>query len=353
MAAFLDLVKLVTGIGDEESTTGHDASATKWVFVDEKDTVKISEGDKQEQKAHEVVDTEVGTDPLALNSPDSTSLASSQQHTETHNGKKSKSKKKKRKSRNRSNSIASSSKSVSWGEVEEILFTREQGIGAVPSSGLYPLGLGTEVLDARDIVSVDHHVSMGQVRLIERALKLGICVDQNDNEYECLETRQFDYRHGKNPLFHASNEDERISLLGDIARPRSRSRSSSIGSSEDTIHTINDSNKDIIDIRNSRKVSAGCSCKAVKVDKLSVTKLRQELLNNQDKIALNASEIQALGKAELANQVRDMLHSCPMCVSNNCMCYQAGIGCHPEVCGCSKHKNHQACANTLDRKSVV
>ena len=208
MAAFLDLVKLVTGIGDEESTTGHDASATKWVFVDEKDTVKILEGDKQEQKAHEVVDTEV-TDPLGLNSPDSTSLASSQQHTETHNGKKSKSKKKKRKSRNRSNSIASSSKSVSWGEVEEILFTREQGIGAVPSSGLYPLGLGTEVLDARDIVSVDHHVSMGQVRLIERALKLGICVDQNDNEYECLETRQFDYRHGKNPLFHASNEDER------------------------------------------------------------------------------------------------------------------------------------------------
>lgn len=138
-------------------------------------------------------------------------------------------------------------------------------------------------------------------------------------------------------------------LLGDSSRPRARSRSCSMGS-EESVHTINESNQEVIDIRISRHTSAGCTCRAVKVDKLSVTKLKQELISHIDKIDISVDEINALPKAKLASAVREMLQSCPMCVTNNCSCVQEGIGCHPEVCSCFKHKNHQECENKYNEE---
>lgn len=136
------------------------------------------------------------------------------------NSKKSRSKnqkkKEKKKTRNRSNSSISSesgagkdTKGVSWGTVEEVLFSRDQGTGSVPSSGLFPLGFGDE--EGRLEVAVDVHESASQVKLIERAEKLGIAVELSggEEEYKALETRQFDYRPGKNPLFGSCSEEER------------------------------------------------------------------------------------------------------------------------------------------------
>ena len=99
-------------------------------------------------------------------------------------------------------------KGVSWGVVEEVLFARDQGLGTVPSSGLFPLGFGEE--EGRIEIPVDVHETAHQVRLIERAEKLGISVETcAEDGYRALETRQFDYRRGKNPLFHSSTEEER------------------------------------------------------------------------------------------------------------------------------------------------
>ena len=431
MSAFFNLVRLVTGMDEPNPVTSSPGQQfTKWVFVDECSNDETTgegkvvassevESVQSENKASEDQDGVTVVEEEGRRSVDSTSCttgsfsddrmnsamcgANCDDIPSTTKSKSQKKREKKKKSRNRSYSTSSvTSKSVSWGVVEEVLFVREQGLVSVPSSGLFPLGFGVEVDRAE--IPVDLHVSTSQVNLIERAQKLGITIDpgEDDNKFRVLETRQFDYRKGKNPLFHSLKEDERcvhvpvctvyytiiyilcglvclqilslwsyyilldsyditsvltlfcifisLQLLGSCVRPRARSRSSSLGSDEN-VHTINDSNKEIMDIRKSRETSPGCSCKAIKVDKLSVSKMKQELINHQDIIGKSVAEINVLPKADLITSVREMLLSCPLCISNNCECVQEGVGCHAEVCSCFKHNSRQECANKFNEKS--
>ena len=171
-------------------------------------------------------------------------------------------------------------------------------------------------------------------------------------------------------------------------------------------------NKEISDLRKGRE-SVGCSCKAIKPDKLSIAKLKQELIHYRDMLlqqregggatvascataddgevmkssrhsdpstataavpqrrsasadhigdvegrgdieggfttdklmTLSASDIQALPKNQLQAYMRVVTLSCPLCVANNCTCVAAGIGCHANVCGCSRYNAKQSCSN--------
>lgn len=227
MAAFLNLVHLVTGIGDPNPVTSSPGrSFTKWVFVgdvpEEEDARK--EGGVENKvppsctTAHDVntcPSSEAAGIPLDREEKDNMNESINSQAASKRT--KNQRRKDKKKNRNRSNSTLSSSsdtksRGVSWGDVEEVLFHRDQGLGSVPSSGLHPLGFGPALEEDRVRVSIDVHVSSSQVRLIERARELGlVSAESGEGGYKQLETRQFDYKKGsgKNPLFHSSTEEER------------------------------------------------------------------------------------------------------------------------------------------------
>lgn len=79
-------------------------------------------------------------------------------------------------------------------------------------------------------------------------------------------------------------------------------------------------------------------------------KLRQELISHKDKADKTVEQINALSKSELVATVKDVLLSCPLCVSNSCCCVREGIGCHVEVCACFKKKSHM-CQNEFNQEA--
>jgi hypothetical protein len=110
--------------------------------------------------------------------------------------------------------------------------------------------------------------------------------------------------------------------------------------------TLSSFNKDVKLLRSGRDQS-GCSCKPVKIDKLSTGKMKSELIQNGSLIGLELSEIEKLGKTELIAKMKECLKKCPMCVLSSCECVKLGIECFAEVCGCiGKRGSHsQSCAN--------
>ena len=120
-------------------------------------------------------------------------------------------KKKKKKKKNRTikapgiESKNSSKKCISWGLVEEITFSRDIALDVIPSKGYLPLGLGE--LEGREIYSLEDYLKYRESDLAERAHTR--ISPNNCMEYNYLETRQFDYREGVNPLFHATDETDR------------------------------------------------------------------------------------------------------------------------------------------------
>ena len=172
-----------------------------------------------------------------------------------------------------------------------------------------------------------------------------------------LETRQYDYRSWSNPLFYSLDEDKRIQILTAAdPHPETSRRSNSLGmepSSSSNMFT--EINNEIRVIKNMRGES-GCSCKHTKVDKLSVSKLKSELLNNCHLSAvqqLSKDDIDKLSKPELINKVKDTLRYCVMCVDNDCACVQQGVQCSSQLCSCLRSGYHpgesQSCANPEGR----
>ena len=94
----------------------------------------------------------------------------------------------------------------------------------------------------------------------------------------------------------------------------------------------------------SRATAGACTCKPLKVDKLSVAKLKQELTS----LGANDTEVSGLGKNELMASLRDRLKDCALCRDNNCICVQEGIECRSDTCECLRHgarAGHKSCAN--------
>jgi len=172
-----------------------------------------------------------------------------------------------------------------------------------------------------------------------------------------LETRQFDYKSSTNPLFYSLDEDKRIQMLtaDPYTETKRAARSNSLGmeppSSSNVFTEINNE----IRVIKSMRGESGCSCKHMKVDKLSVSKLKSELLNNCHNSAsqMSRDDIDKMPKSELINKVKDTLRFCVMCVDNDCSCVQQGVACNSQLCGCLRSGYHpgesQSCANPEGR----
>eukprot|EP01038_Epipyxis_sp_PR26KG_P010850 gene10850-14566_t len=266
---------------------------------------------------------------------------------------------------------AKESRHVSWGSVEEICFTRSLGFSSIPNQGEYPCGLGCEI--ERQIYSIEDLFMYQQAQLMEKARIL--CLPSpnihnfadsslNGNHHymaTLFETRQYDYRHGvKNPLFTTFPENERIKVIMACKSEWSPAYENQADRTKDSF--LSDINKEIKAIQSSRS-TGGCSCRAVKLDKLSITKMRSELLNHGHLISLtNKDEINQLSKSDLTHKVRDVLKQCVLCALNNCECMQLDVSCIGALCGCLRgglRAGHsQSCANpngrdTFDEERVT
>ena len=235
---------------------------------------------------------------------------------------------------------------VTFGTVEEILFSREISYDAIPSRGAYPLGLGD--LESRgNIRNVDDYCAEQQINLRLRSASFenhssssSCIVCSDEGEVGTLESRQYDYRIGKrNLLFEPTSEEERLVILGSFisASGMRKSQLHPEGDSSGSVttglhsHPIADLNRDVKNIRATRD-STGCTCKVLKADKLSVIKMKTELSAHGHLVGIVGKDaIEKLSKSELIGNVKEMLKLCVLCTENNCECVQLGVPCSAEV----------------------
>lgn len=87
-------------------------------------------------------------------------------------------------------------------------------------------------------------------------------------------------------------------------------------------------------LRASRK-RIGCSCHQSKApEKLSLKKLKEELHRRH----LSAPGTDKGKLAELLKQALSEERLCSVQAADSCECFEAGVPCHADVCGCSAHK---------------
>ena len=272
---------------------------------------------------------------------------------------------------------------VSWGFVSEILFSRIVALSSVPNKGAFPIGLGDELRDEsghrNHLFTVNEHFQKQQESLRERSVQLGMKPVPPTNspivqakkdikvtkgaskktasgsapthlvkEYPptYYESRQYDFSPKINPLFQPLSEYDRIALLVDKDKLlHGGSHAAGIESA-----LLSDANKDVKSIQASRQ-GHGCSCKPVKIDKLSVAKMRSELIAHGSAFSagpetveitstnLTSTEgsvcptvqsytkefVDSLCKTELTHHLREVLKLCLLCLSNSCECFQLGM----------------------------
>lgn len=314
-------------------------------------------------------------------------------------------KKRNKKKKTSSGEKGNAKSSVQWGDVEEIYFTRELAFSSVPNRGAYPLGLGVEV--ERTKATVDDLFMQQQLLLLERARELHLPMPvpleaskptqpapskgipspppspntklkrkgakasdpassitplppsadvvsnlsdgppSSSSPYmnTLYETRQFDYKLGRNSMFCPMPEDKRIlALMTNKLEWDKLTDSSKGGSSFSSKATststplsppkhLSDLIKDLKEIQISRESSGnGCSCKPMKVEKLSVSKMKTELVASGQ---YDLKDVDKLSKADLIAKLRDVVRDCVMCTSNSCSCVMMGLPCSAQSqCGC-------------------
>ena len=306
---------------DTRTMAGIQLNNNVWEFVEWNDDIRA---------AKVSTDTDVGTASLK-------------------NRKKREQKKKKLESCRR----ARSQNKVTFGTVEEILFSREISYDAIPSRGAYPLGLGD--LESRgNIREVDAYCAEQQQNLRHRSASFENTTSSSSSsenripevqqgaelDVEVLESRQYDYKQGRrNTLFEPTSEEERLVILRSFISA-SGMKKSHITTEGDTAacnvgnahpHPIADLNRDLRNIRATRDTT-GCNCKALKADKLSVIKMKTELSTHGYLVGIcGKTAIDNLSKTELVSAVKDVLKLCVLCTENNCECVQLGVPCSAEV----------------------
>lgn len=206
---------------------------------------------------------------------------------------------------------------VQFSEVELILFNRCVGASVIPSAGGWPLGLGQE-------------------RLSVETFKL--------DDYETMKSQSLDFRKNSNKSTILTGKacaeldvlelEERLKLLNLVQHK------------VDVVDSdVNILNQEVEAIQKSRKIDKGCQCKPIKVDKLSIPKLKCELL----KAGHDESSIMGLNKAQLGKMLRDCLSgkTCQICVDITCPCVQEEHNCNAAVCECLKKsiKMESSCSN--------
>ena len=103
-----------------------------------------------------------------------------------------------------------------------------------------------------------------------------------------------------------------------------------------------DINKDVRSISTERNQTTGCDCKVLKVDKLSIVRMKQELRNLGESLA----NVDKWSKNELTIKLKESLKNCSLCVENNCACVLNEVACHADICGCLVRQSvNQGCKN--------
>lgn len=203
--------------------------------------------------------------------------------------------------------------------------------------------------------SVAEHVTRRQAELLTRVralppsllINLPYCAavrsSSSSSSDVVFETRQYDYKNGrKNPLFESISEDRRIAIL--TSNSSSSSSHNHPDASVETFDHLKEVNKTIRAIQDSRD-KVGCSCKPLKVDKLSIAKMRSEVHTHLAAFPdLQKRDIEGLSKADLAARVRELYKGRCLCSDQACECSADGVSCNDQSCACMG-KGSRLCAN--------
>lgn len=104
--------------------------------------------------------------------------------------------------------------------------------------------------------------------------------------------------------------------------------------------------RDIKAIQLSR-ATVGCSCKPLKLDKLNMAKLREEIIARRP-AGEGAEDLSTMKRTELVSCLKDLLllaqtngsGSCSLCTANGCDCVRGDIACNAR-CSCTDCGNPQ------------
>lgn len=256
---------------------------------------------------------------------------------------KHKAKRSRKKKRTKSNGNEATKKDlhIQWGQVEQYVFARSLGWDAVPSHGMFPLGLGD--YEEKCCFTVDELFAQQQLKeylamqQLEESqtkahLKKQAMAQQPIRTSPRIRKDSFDlssdssFKDDKPKAKSNDNsprpksEHERMELLKefiDISQKRH----------DDSVH------KELEDVRDSRN-NIGCTCKPLKLDKLNVGKLKSEILSRKHLLKDPKIDVEKLKKNELINFLREVLKECPTCIAENCECVRLEIPCAGNACDC-------------------
>jgi DNA mismatch repair ATPase MutL len=238
---------------------------------------------------------------------------------------------------------------VQWGTVEQLRFTRMVGLDAVPSDGFFPLGLGdfedkccftVDELFARQ--QLREHLALQELeqRKATQQLPTRASTRIRKGSFDLAESpkdkdKEKEKKHSSlSPK--AKSEGERIELLRDFVE---------ISQSNNAIHV------ELESLRNSRDC-VGCTCKPLKPDKLNVGKLKMELMARKHLLQDAAINVEKLKKNDLLHYLKEVLKSCPTCISNDCECFRMEIPCAGNACDCVfRPGESESCTNVFGSRT--
>jgi hypothetical protein len=224
---------------------------------------------------------------------------------------------------------------VEWGQVEQLVFSRSFGLDAIPTHGMFPLGLGD--FEERCCFTVDELFAQQQFKSFLASQQVDespkSSVKQPTRSSPRIRKDSFDLTDS-----NSKGDNSKASAKDKSSAPRPKSEQERIELLKEFIdisqkHHGEPLHKELEEVRDSRE-NVGCSCKPLKLDKLNVSKLKSELLQRRHLIKNSSVDIEKLKKNELINFLRDVLKECPTCVVENCECVRDGIPCAGNACDC-------------------
>ena len=288
----------------------------KWVFADffflnNNNTTSTNNNSNNDNSSKNSIEVDEHDELLQIVSD----ISLTANENNEHNLSSTKSSKKKMRKKNKKQKRA-----VRFGTVEISVFLRDIAFSSVPSLGSWPLGMSYQ----RDSVEI--------YSLLE------------------YETSSAESKHSQTHDHKSHNHDETaLSEKDELDTVEVESRMARFSG---IVELVDDScvrlvNHEIDSIQKSRKSDKGCSCKPLKIDKLSVQKLKSELHK------ANINDINDLNKTQLTKKLKDVLkgRSCQICTDSTCPCVLEEHNCNASICDCLRKvsKTEICCSNPFGR----
>ena len=300
-------------------------------------------------------------------------------------------------------------KRLRFGNVRILHFERCLGTQVVPRDGGWPLGLSHKASSSssssdNEECTIDAFEKQKQSKLRERWNDLdpktkkeleGMPSLKADSPVgQVFETRQWDFKRIKNPLFGSLSEQNRMKLLlaassnkngedfdnsisslslssqnhSPDKRRSARLRSNSFAEHYNETYTqvdVHHVRNELEQLRNYRSMEggAGCTCRKLHVyllppggggkkahhRRMSVYKVKEELRKRH----LLPSESRT--REELEILLHDAVEEEPCCSGNDCPCVRNGIGCQADTCSCwlSSHQTNEGSKRNNSASSLM